>query len=287
MNNPYVPVLRQLFDRLNEANGLMHHLDWQLQTFKTSLSEQLPSLRQRRGDAEIPEIWSTTSLIVSDLTKGPGALNGLPSGRFGTKGEQYLTLADRLVSRYAAWAVAQGWEVYESFLLDIITLFYAQNPSAVDTRTIQNFLKKSGRSQPQALEEWREFVRWDAGTDNQKLLKRLRTVAPDFAAGETSNWRNLDLAVWYRVLAKVRHAVTHSELTIPADDLAVIRSNGKHFVNMFPGHARERGYELAMSVKDAELQLTLVGEHGFLVFKALSFAGGLDWQALNTPRLVT
>jgi hypothetical protein len=280
--NPLLSTLWRLFDRLNVINGLAHHLAWQLQTFKATTQSNLSELAKKDGD--VPVLWGATSLPVSDLTQPAGAVERYASGGFDTRNEEYLQLADALIRRNSAWAIAQGWEVHESFLFDLLAIYLSSHPSLASADYLTKFSKRHNGSAPVSATDWGEFARMYRGRSNKDLLHQLRVLAPNFALGEDSNWRSLNLACWYRALSRVRHAITHSDLVLSSEDLAAVRSEGKEFLELFPGVEVGGAYELRVSLESAELILTLLAEHGFLAFKSISLAAGYDWDVLGKSR---
>lgn len=286
-HNPLLPALWGLFDRLNVTNGLVHLLAWQLRNFKATAQGKLSELKKLERDGDVPALWGATSLPVSDLTQPAGAGVLYASGGFGAQNEEYLGLADSLIRRNSAWAIAQGWEVHESFLFDLLAAYLFANPALASADYLGKFSKSHEGRAPASATDWGEFARMYRGRSNKDLLDQLRLLAPHFAIGETSNWRSLNLAGWYRAFARIRHAITHSDLVLSSSDLAAVRSEGKDLLEFFPGVEVGGTYELRVSLESAELILTLLAEHGFLAFKSLSLAAGYDWEVLGTSRAIT
>jgi hypothetical protein len=285
--NPLLPALWGLFDRLNVINGLVHHLAWQLRTFKATAQSKLSELKTAERDGDVPALWGGTSLPVSDLTQPAGAGVLYASGGFGTRNEEYLELADSLTRRNSAWSIAQGWEAHESFLFDLLATCLSSNPMLASADYLTKFSQRNGGRTPTSAADWGEFARMYRGRSNKDLLNLLRSLAPHFSVGEASNWRSLNLAGWYRAFAKVRHAITHSDLVLSPPDLAAVRSEGTGLLEFFPGVEVGGTYELRITLESAELILTLLAEHGFLAFKSLSLAAGYDWEVLGTSRGIT
>jgi len=282
--NCLAPCLWAAFDRLNTLNGFAHHLKWQLDAFVATTKPVLEKRKSARRDRETPVLFSGISLSVSDLTDWPpdGGRRIYPSGGFGAREDEYLALADTMVRRNAAWTVALGWEAHETFIFDILASYLESHRAEADNQKLVAYSKK--HSSPKAAQGWRDFVRWAyRGSDNKKVLACLRAHAPDFAKGETENNRVLDLRSWYQVLAKVRHAITHSGLAVPSKALTG-RAEEAMLGKFFPGTATGNGYELKMGPEDTEQVLSYLMEHAFLIFKGLSIKAGYEWDVLGKSR---
>lgn len=282
---PLLNVLWKLFDRLNVINGLTYHLFWQLRAFQAMAQERLNAMDPAKANSQVPALWGGTSLPVSDLTQPDEWAVLYASGGFRSSNEEYLRIADSLMRRNAAWAVAQGWEAHETFLFDILATYLEANTALASPAKLSTYSKKHADQAPSKPAEWAEFARLYRSGNNKDLLDLLRQLAPHFKDGEVKNWRSLDLRAWYRALARVRHAVTHTDLVLPPDELAAIKS--EDVLEYFPGIERDGAYELRLSVESAEKILSLLAEHGFLVFKGLSIAANYDWEVLGKPRPIT
>ena len=203
--------------------------------------------------------------------------------------EKYLALVEALFRRNAAWTVAQGWEAHETFLFDILAVYLQERRGDADAQTLNKYCEKKYLECPVKPEEWRDFVCWAyRGNDNKKLLGYLRRLAPHLKEGETRLPVHRPSGSWYRALAKVRHAVTHSGLRILPDQ---VRRMGQEALNalarFFPGAETDKGYELRMGAQEANRVLTTLAEHAFLVFKGLSLKAGYDWKVLGKSRQIT
>jgi hypothetical protein len=116
----------------------------------------------------------------------------------------------------------------------------------------------------------------------ESLMRYLRRLAPHVALGEMQNNRQIDLRHWYRTVAKVRHAVTHSDDVISLEDYRQVTASGCSIIaRYFPGTLDSVGYRLCLSKSAAQDALTLFGSYGFLIFKGLSMKSGCQWDILK------
>jgi hypothetical protein len=210
------------------------------------------------------------------------------SGGFTTQGEQYRRAAEYLIRRNAGWAVAQGWERFETFLKDISAAFLAARPTAADPTKIAKHiaqLKSKTLPAPTTPAEWGHFVRKQYhGQDNAELFAFLRNVAPSIVSAETTNRATLGFARWYAIVAKVRHAATHSDDVIPKDKLAEI--DAALLESSFHGSRKANGYNITLQAHDAEQALNRFADYGFLIYKALSQKERWEWDVLGKGRTI-
>lgn len=272
--NPLEEPLRQFFRQLNLVYGLLFHLEYQLRNYLSAMREKFGELPATASDVSI-----YTTVLVEDLTHPEGVFR-FPSGMFVTEGEEYFQAANKLISKNSAWAVVQGWERFESFLLDIVAAFLLAHPLEVESEALRKFLINNSLSTPETFEELRYFVKKTYRSD--KLLGYLRKLAPHVSYGEINNFRQLDLRHWYKAVEKVRHAVTHSDEVISLEAYRQITSSDATLLaRCFPGALEVTGYRLCLSKAAAQDTLVIFASYGFLIFKSLSMATDYEWDILN------
>lgn len=267
-------TLERFFDRANHLNGLLHHLETQLRWFRETV-------RKDHG-ALIPHFAAGSSLVIRDLTEWPshGWAVHYSSGRFATRGEEFLDLVDLLTAREAAWAVAQGFEALETCLKDLLAAHYLAVPSAPDTdelRRREPKLNRAGHNRGE-LEFWRVYVR-RVYRSAEDVLAEIRRIAPQLTDAEQRNNYPRDVASWFAVVSEVRHAVVHSNLTISGGRGADWSPPLQRLAStLFSGTHCSSGFELRPTVKEATEALAGLVEYGYAAFKALSIAAGSEWR---------
>jgi len=271
--NALVKPLWSFFDRLNAVYALFFHLH-------ANLRARVAGIEQRSLEKGLP--YAGASIVVADLTdwQADDTRIKYASGGFAAAGQEYLLLVDKVISWNAGWTVSQGWERFESFLKDITASYLEAHPREASTEKLRTHLKKS--AQPSTHEDWRSFLRLYRGTDNKELLDFVRSTAPDFEKAETHNNRNIDLVKWYKVVAKVRHAVTHSNGLISAESLQEI--DNALLERLFNGTKEAAAYRLEISQENTEDALSIFADYGFALFKALSMKQGYEWDVLGKGR---
>lgn len=272
--NPLEQPLRQLFRQLNVTYGLLLHLEYQLENYVDAMRLKFGGLPATANDVAL-----YSSLIVEDLTH-PSGLFRYPSGGYATEGEEYLETAKKLVSRNAAWAVVQGWERFESFLLDTTATLLLSHPEEIEGEVRGQFLAKNPTSEFNTFSGLRYFVKRMYRVD--RVLAYLRNLAPDISSGEESNCRELDLRSWYKTVANVRHAITHSDEVISLTIYRELTSSGDELLTRyFPGTLEPIGYRLYLPKSAAQKVLEIFASYGFLIFKAISVAYSYEWDILR------
>jgi hypothetical protein len=266
-------TLDRFFDRANHLNGLLHHLDAQLQWFRDSI--------RNAQQGSVAHLAAGSKLVIRDLTESSS--HGCPvfysSGGFGTSGQAFLDLVDVHIARESAWATAQGLEALETCVKDLLAAYYLANPLAVDPAAPKNarqFLNRAGHSRRSSA-FWSTYVR-DGYRSADRVLAEIRRISPQLEDAEKRNNCHRDVVGWFAVVSEVRHAVVHSNLIIAkrtwdewSDDRRLQTET------LFSGTSGPRGFELRPSIKQATEALTGLAEYGYAAFKALSIAGQTEW----------
>jgi hypothetical protein len=280
LGNPLEKPLEELFSQLNILNGLLFHLKGQLNTFKKSFNEMVQA-----SGRELSSIFTGSSLAIRDLTEFPahGWAVYYPTGKFKSRGEENIRIADELLERESAWTISQGYEAFETFLKDMTSHYLHRNNQEADSKK----LKKKGPSlakqqlAPADLEYWRTFTRL-AYRNNMDLIGYLRKLGPEIHDAEKYNNRVIDLFEWYSLAGEVRHAVTHSNMIIKNERMSSWDEGKLKLLNQFfPGNSTDAGYALKICRDNAESNLVLFSEYGFAVFKSLSKAKNYYWNILK------
>ena len=261
------------FERANYLNGLLYHLEAQLELFRNSFRTNQQNV--------IPYPGAFSSLLIRDLTERPSHGWQVPyqSGAFSTSGEAFLDLVDILLAREAAWATANGFEAFETCVKDLLVDYYLAVPSSVKADRLskeEQNLKKKGLMRG-SREFWSTYVRRNFKSAD-KALDEIRRVARQLEEAEQHNSYRRDLIKWFTLVSEVRHAVVHSNLTIVKSRWDSLTSDPRFVPDVFfSGVLGTTGYELRPSVEQATNALTGLLEYGYAAFKALSIAGQTDW----------
>ena len=275
--NPLQSPLDVLFARLALINGLLYIFESQQTNFRSLLTASL-----ERNRFDIANLVTGANLIIRDLAEWPahGWAEYYPAGGFVARGEEYLNLIEVFVQRQSAWSIAQSYEAFETFLFDFTAGVIANDKEGKFLRRLPVENSGDGSFVPMNLEERKVKIRQTYRSKNNcKLLKAIRTMAPNLKQAEVANNRGLNLRDWYKVISEVRHAVTHSDLLVKN-----ARMNGWSVEEKFllqsivAGKLNVEGYALAPSQKNAEKTIQLFAEYSFAIFKSFSIECGYEWS---------
>lgn len=270
-----------LWSRLNSLNGLLKILANQLDNLRKLYTGTL-----KKHGKDTSHLAAGSTLVVIDLT-GPtndGWPPKFPSGGFGVRGEEYFEISNTIVRRESAWAVAQGYEAFESFLKDIAATCFDMRPERANADEIKKFEKTNSAQlfMCQDLQYWQTFVRsqYGGGRNNSRILKLLRKLAPGLDEAEIENNRAIDLRKWYSEVWVVRGAVTHSNMRIRKSQTQCLNDDSETF---FPCEVQDGVRILNLQTKNATNCLEVFTQYAFQVFKFLSMHEGYEWNILGKP----
>lgn len=280
LGNPLEKPIEELFSRLNILNGLLFHLEGQLNLFKQLFNEMV-----QESGRELSSIWTGSSLIIRDLTEFPahGWAVNYPTGKFFSRGEEYIRIADELLERESAWTISQGYETFETFLKDITSRYLHRNNHEADPIKLKKLAPGLTKRQlsPVDLEYWRTFIRLSY-RNNVDLIRYLRKIGPEIPDAEKHNNRAIDLFEWYLLAGEVRHAATHSNMVIKHERMRSWEEGKLRLIEQFfPGNMTDAGYVIKIDYNNAESNLVLFSEYAFVVFKSLSKVKNYDWNILK------
>jgi hypothetical protein len=276
--------LNKLFERLNILNGLLKHLENQLQIFQSSMH-----LIATGKKPDSNNLFAGFVLGVRDLTLRPAEHSYIygyyPTGKFVTEGQEFIKLADLLVVREAAWTIAQAFETFETYLRNVYAYYLFSHQTAVEEKKYNkkhNELAKLNLK-PEQVEYWERFVRI-ARYENTEILRLIREQFSGLEISEKENSYGIDLAEWFQVVTEVRHSVTHSNMLIKAEIITEWSPQkvaiSKDFFNI---EATLDGYKVSPSVKQAEINLQLFAGYAYVLHKILNDLRGNISDILAKP----
>jgi hypothetical protein len=275
--NPLTESLWKLFDHLNIINGLLFLLAAQLRGYVAQVRELT------KGKPSDHVLFASVSLTVSDVSLKDDLIEFFASGGLTAHGEEFLQVAEQLISRNAGWSIAQGWERFESYLKDVTSAYLQTHPADAEKDKLESYLAKLGLGSLRSFDDWRQFVaRRYGGQNNEELFRFLRSLAPDLVGIEVKNAKRVDLARWYKVAAVVRHASTHSNGVVEPEQRAKVDDG--LLQRWFPGEDVDGTYALRISVTAVDDALQTFAEYGFLIFKLLCQKAGYHWDILAEGR---
>lgn len=276
--NPFEKPLRSFFDRLILLNGINHFITNQFNVVR----KKLLSYKKE----ELNKIFSGSLLIFLDITKDYGT--PFPpfytSGLFVTKGKDYVSTVEKLGNRESGWCISQAYEAFETYLYNSLAMcFYKKilRAKAKDVVDFNNEFYPKGASPKLDRKYWQNFVREKYGT-NKKLLNKIRSISSDLQRAELNNNESLDIKKWYRITTEVRHAVTHTDFIIAIKRMRDWDTETKKMLTKYyPGNYKKKGYVLEINKKDASINLRIINEYSYQIFKFLSQKRDYRWEIFN------
>ena len=280
LNNPLQLSLDGLFGQLNLLNGLLFHLDNQLDVFKKLLRE-----RWDDSGLDLSYLGAGAALVIKDLTEWPanGWARYYPSGKFMSKGEEFFQVSDELICRSALWTISQAYEAFETFIKNLAAYYLHRHQDEAQPEKIKKCKRnlEKNNCDPKDFDYWQRFVRL-AYRKNEELLGYFRILSPEVEKAEKKNNRDVDLTEWFAIVGEARHAITHSNGIIKKSRIQVLTSGRLELLKRYiSGVETELGYKMNPSFKETNQNLVVFSEYGFVLFKALSSAKGYNWNILK------
>ena len=217
MNNPLHSPLMRLFERLTFLKGLLIHLKTQYDNYPPLLEKSLEDHNLDPSQLTI----AGSALGIRDLTQPVDSFRGtLPVGVSVSRNlDEYQHMLEDILCRNCGWAVAQGYEAFDTFLKDTTAIYIQENIASITPSILQELTpsKKTRRELSRAgflqtdFEYWRSGVA-DARWKNKKILDKIReNFSPKLKSVEQDNQPSIDLIEWFDIVSEVRHAATHSK----------------------------------------------------------------------------
>ncbi len=265
-DNPLDEPTSVVLTRLIDLNGYLHLLDIYLGQTKKNLKEMI--------EAWPGEPVAASLLVFFDLSdeSTPWLRAGEP---FQRKGNELLGVPSELLRQASLSAASQAYEAFETFLCDaaVAYLHLTHGEPPFDTRDF--------RLTPPLIKDdlayWQEYVRYAKRGGNKELLALLGRRCEFIRRIEQDNAKSINLRDWFAAATAVRHAITHQQgIVTERRDISSVAKLKK----WFPHETTPQGdLSLQLDPRMARKNLEMFGSYVFLIFKGLSVASGLDYQA--------
>jgi hypothetical protein len=216
----------------------------------------------RRDDSknETYRMIGTTTITTYDLaieqpqTLGPETRILRP-----ITNDHYIALLDNILVRENAYAIAQVYEYFESFLYDILA-FYQLAKNERERATSGSFedlrenLKKTFRSR-----------------NNIEVLKMIRSESEFYRSHEINKTLAINLIDWNAVFSLARHSITHSNLIVKTDAFEHLQPHQKDlFRKKFPLENVDNELTLRPTFETLIDTIRMADAHAILIFRGLS-----------------
>jgi hypothetical protein len=177
---------------------------------------------------------------------------------------------NRLLSYVACLTVTQVFEVFESFLKNILAEIISRNLTLIDTLK----LECDGND----FDQIRGCLYKIQGKSNKGFIKALRKISPFFKTYEENNIWKRNMSHWFELIARVRDLVVHSRLNINSDFQGYI--NESHRAKLFKLHFTITGEEpnrkIDLTPYQAHAIVDYIFEYAHLIYKGLSTDFNID-----------
>jgi hypothetical protein len=278
MSNPLQESITRLFERLSILNGLLHHLEHQLRN-----QEKLIRESYKKHNLDIEMLFGGARLAIMDisipLSDGYVKWNLLKA--FSARGEEFLNTSRDIVARESLRALSQAYEAFETFLYDMLGLYFDIHNNKVDTNKLNTYkTKKNITHELNGFQDWRAFAKF-AYQQNNDAIKYIRKISPDISDVEKKNSRKVNVNEWFSVITEIRHSVTHSEMRLSKSKFNSWSKSKKEILGKIVVYEEESdGYKMRTTRKNAEYNMELLAEYAFILFKYLSISinEGYDWD---------
>jgi hypothetical protein len=171
---------------------------------------------------------------------------------------------NRLLSYVSCLTVTQVFEVFESFLKNMLAEVISQNPAIIKTLK----LKCDGND----FTDIRRSLFEIQGKSNKGFIKALRKISPFFKMFEENNIWKRNMSHWFDIIARVRDLIIHSRLNINSDFEEYIKES--HRAKLFKLHFTITGIEpnrkIELTPYQAHAVVDYIFEYAHLIYKGLS-----------------
>jgi hypothetical protein len=196
MNNYLLPYLNSYFEEIIHTEKKLFISETFLNNYKDKLKQDNAVNRE------------LLSMIISyrDLSI-PGDKPNLfvPKIDYSLDIQQLDNDITDVISHFCCLALSQAYEIFEAFLIDILTEFLFRNQIL-----FEKLKWEIDGSFPKIKPEVRKIVKGNQGTDNVKLLNVIRKISVHFRQHERTNCFDVNITHWFQLLSKVRHTIIHN-----------------------------------------------------------------------------
>lgn len=210
----------------------------------------------------------TTYRDLSQLEGGNNLYNTQVGYSLNTK--NLPTEVTRLLSYISCLTITQVFEVFESFLKNILSEIIYQNPPLTHELKLPNIYN--------SFQEIRKDIFKIQGTSNKGFIKVLRKISPFFKKHESNNIWDKNMSHWFDLIARIRNLVVHSRLVISPEFEDYI--NEVHRKVLFTQHFTIYESNATKKIELTPYQAHSITHHLFeyahLIYKSVSIDFNLD-----------
>ncbi len=187
--------------------------------------------------------------------------------------DNFLESIDRIRSKVALLLFSQIYELLESYLKDILVVFFERNPDFINKAKVFKELNDEATNASELVDRLSK-----KGKNNRKILWSIRKLSKDYRQYETANIYNLPLHHWLDLISDVRHLVVHQRQRMTPFFASGLRYNSKQLIfnRYFSTYTWDGEEYIYLNKQTAGILINSVHDFALLVFKSLSLAVGLN-----------
>ena len=171
----------------------------------------------------------------------------------------------RLLSYVSCLTISQVFEVFESFLKNILAESICQN-----IELMQVFNLETADDQFNTV---RKALKKIQGTSNKGFIKAIRKISPFFKFHESKNIWDRNMSDWFNLIATVRHIVIHQRQNAGDDFIDLVKNGVRK--KLFNRHFSFKGRLLVLTPYQANAIIDHLYEYSHLIYKGISQDFGL------------
>jgi hypothetical protein len=212
---------------------------------------------------------------IRDLTKLDGGPNLFSTGYdYNLTTDNLEEESQRLISYTCGLSIAQGYEVLETYLKNVLSSVCFEN----DLHRIFRIDESND-----SFSSIREEIRRLQGRNNRGLLKILRRISQSYVKYEKQNLKGFELNVWFDLISTIRHDIVHNRHIVSKELLKLLTEPKKNEIFSRYCELRELklGTTIFFSYQNARELIHVYEEFAYLIYKMLSEKfglGSLNWE---------
>jgi hypothetical protein len=177
---------------------------------------------------------------------------------------------NRLLSYFSCLTVTQIFEVFESFLKNMLAEIISQNPVLMDILKLE--------CESASFDSVRRCLYKIQGKSNKGFIKVLRIISPFFKTHEENNIWKRNMSHWFDLIGRVRDLVIHSRLKINSEfELYIKESHRSKLFNLHFTISGDRpNAKISLTPYQAYSIIDYIFEYAHLIYKGLSIDFKID-----------
>jgi hypothetical protein len=164
---------------------------------------------------------------------------------------------------YSNFCVSQSFEAFETFLKDILAIYFVSNKTFIYNNVKLHDLDNSTFQTCRA--DIYKLLRKD-NKYNKQIFNWLYKIDPDLKKFEQTNFLQFDFLEWNTVLTEVRHSIVHSNSILAKEKTYNWTNFQKRLLKeLFTGTETEHEIVLS-SYKNHDYIIRIIAQHGQLIY---------------------